>query len=107
MFVEEFAKLDKVLEDDYDITSLYYFEDENLVRDQDYKIVFDVTDILTPTDLYILKKTRKTIYKIDREEEIWYEIIHSDSIGCLAKVRELRDLLDYDWLFIDGAQDFH
>ena len=58
-----------------EVITLYYNVYENLFRDQDDNIFYDIFRVLTPGRLLYLKQVRGVEYVTKKEENVVYEII--------------------------------
>ena len=57
------------------IESLYCYEDENLIRDQEGDIVYDIFRLISPGRLLLLKQKKDIIYIRNLKPETIYEIV--------------------------------
>ena len=48
--------------DEYDVFGLFYYENENVFKDDDGFIVWDIFNYITPNDLYLFRKTHETMF---------------------------------------------
>jgi hypothetical protein len=79
MRFKDFVSMDRVLKSDYDIVRLYFDSSNNRLVDEDgYLYANNLFNLITPSDLLLLKNIRDTIYVMDRKDELWYEIMYCE-----------------------------
>lgn len=61
--------------DSFEVVSWYYEPEENLFRDQDGFIVYDIFRVISPGRLLQLKRVRGVEYIEKRQEGIMYELV--------------------------------
>lgn len=58
---------------------LYYYEDENLIRDEDGNIIYDIYRLVSPQDIYMFKTSKQGYVVFNTKLNTIFELIYPDN----------------------------